>query len=178
MKIFERDPEAKIVEPPPNADGQPSVIYAGQNYVVLLAETFGNGTTGLVEIDHTTLDIGAKIAAAIQGMVVDVAELEGPLHDLYRQMTPTNAADVKAEAMRRILAIVPRWKQRNLNAQAAALAEKGRASWTAEDLATWTSGTALWARVKAIREASDHIEIMDPMPADITDPDLWPEEIL
>ena len=178
MKIFKMEPAAKIVEPAPQADGQPSVIYAGGKYIALLAGEFGDGTTGLVEIDHTDVDMRAQIAACIKGMVVEVAELDGLLRDLYQRMTLPNTGDVKAEAMRRILAIVPRWKQRNLNAQAAALAEKGRETWTPEELAAWNASAALWARVKAIREASDHIEIMDPMPVDIKDPDLWPEERL
>jgi hypothetical protein len=83
-------------------------------------------------------------------------------------------ARVKAEASRRILEVVPEWKQRNLTAQAAQLAEKGRANWTAEDLAAWNAGMAIWAQVAAVRAASDAIEAMAEIPADVADPALWP----
>jgi hypothetical protein len=82
---------------------------------------------------------------------------------------------VKAEAARRIVAILPEWKQRNLTAQAAILAEKGRANWTADELAAWEAGAALWARVAAIRAASDAIETMEPIPRDVSADDLWSE---
>lgn len=82
---------------------------------------------------------------------------------------------VKAEAYRRIIAIVPEWKQRNLTAQAAVLAEKGRANWTPEETAAWDAGSAIWARIAAIRAASDDIEAIDPIPSDFTDNSYWPE---
>jgi hypothetical protein len=82
-------------------------------------------------------------------------------------------AAIKAEAERRILAICPEWKQRNLTAQAAILAEKGRSQWTAGELDAWTTGEALWAQVAAIRAASDALEAMDPIPEDITDDTHW-----
>ena len=67
-------------------------------------------------------------------------------------------ARVKAAAAVRILAIVPEWKQRNLTAQAALLAVKGQANWTAEERASFAAGRAIWDRVLAIRLASDKIE--------------------
>ncbi|MDG4650125.1 hypothetical protein P6F26_16880 [Roseibacterium sp. SDUM158017] len=87
---------------------------------------------------------------------------------------PATPEEVKAEAHRRIVAIVPEWKQRNLIAQASRLAEKGRANWTAGELAAWDAGEAIWMQVSAIRTASDVIEAMDPIPADITAAELWP----
>lgn len=83
-------------------------------------------------------------------------------------------ASIKAEANRRILAIVPEWKQRNLTAQAAQLAERGRENWTAEELAAWNAGLAIWAQVAAVRAASDAIEAMAEIPQDVADPALWP----
>lgn len=80
---------------------------------------------------------------------------------------------IKAEAERRILAILPEWKQRNLTAQAAILAEKGRDNWTDAELIAWTAGEALWAQVAAIRAASDALEAMDPIPDDVTDDAHW-----
>jgi hypothetical protein len=80
---------------------------------------------------------------------------------------------VKAEAQRRIVAFVPEWKQRSLIAQAAILAEKGRANWTADELAAWNAGSAVWGRVAVLRAASDALEAMDPIPADYTDDSYW-----
>ena len=80
---------------------------------------------------------------------------------------------VKAEAMRRILALCPEWKQRNLTAQAAILAEKGRAGWTTDEFAAWNAGKAIWDQIAAIRSRSDAIEAMDPIPADFADDQHW-----
>jgi len=80
---------------------------------------------------------------------------------------------VKVEAMRRILAICPEWKQRNLTAQAAILAEKGRANWTTDELAAWDAGRAIWDQIAAIRQRSDALEAMDPIPADFADDHHW-----
>lgn len=88
---------------------------------------------------------------------------------------PPTPAMVKREAMRRILAIAPEWKQRNLTAQAVLLQHKGVASWTGDETAAWAAGEALWARIAAIRAASDTIEAMAPIPADYADDSHWPE---
>jgi len=87
---------------------------------------------------------------------------------------PITADQVKAEAYRRIIAICPEWKQRNLTAQAAILAEKGRANWTAEELAAWDAGEAIWQQIAAVRAASDVLEAMDPIPDDYTSDGYWP----
>jgi len=86
---------------------------------------------------------------------------------------PITAQQVKDEAYRRIIAICPEWKQRNLTAQAAILAEKGRANWTAEELAAWEDGEAIWAQIAAVRAASDVLEAMDPIPDDYIDDKHW-----
>ena len=86
------------------------------------------------------------------------------------------AQQVKAEAQRRILAILPEWRQRNLTAQAAILAEKGRANWTKAETDAWTAGRALWDRINAIRAASDALEALDPIPADYADDHHWTED--
>lgn len=82
---------------------------------------------------------------------------------------------VKDEAYRRIVAICPEWRQRNLTAQAAILADKGRANWTTGELANWNAGKAIWERIAAIRAASDTIEAMTPIPQDYTNNSYWPE---
>lgn len=87
---------------------------------------------------------------------------------------PGTVERVKAEAGRRILAICPEWKQRNLTAQAAQLAKKGEANWTTEEAAAWAAGEALWGQIAAIRAASDVIEAMEPIPANFYDLPDWP----
>ncbi len=84
--------------------------------------------------------------------------------------------DVKSEAYRRIVEIVPEWKQRNLIAQGATLAEKGRANWTAEELAGWDAGQAMWGKVAAIRAASDTIEANPPATrGELVTDNRWPK---
>lgn len=80
---------------------------------------------------------------------------------------------IKTEAMRRILALCPEWKQRNLLAQATILAKKGAANWTTEEQAAWDAGEALWTQIAAIRAKSDAIEAMDPRPSNVRDDALW-----
>jgi hypothetical protein len=87
---------------------------------------------------------------------------------------PGTVERVKDEAYRRIIAICPEWKQRNLTAQAAQLAKKGEANWTPEEQAAWAAGEAIWNQIAAIRAASDVIEAMDPIPANLYDLLDWP----
>lgn len=114
------------------------------------------------------------------GKIVDVmtGEETEVLEDL-RTPEPDPPRDVmirmvKREAQRRILAIVPAWKQRNLLAQATILAKKGEANWTAQEQAAWAAGEAIWTQVAAIRAASDVIEALDPIPTDFDDDARWP----
>lgn len=69
-------------------------------------------------------------------------------------------AQVKAEAQRRILAILPQWKQANLTARGVELSTKmlmgGTLTQAEKD--EMEAGFALWDKVKAIRAASDLIE--------------------
>lgn len=101
-------------------------------------------------------------------------ELVGNAWVLGWDVDPVTPEMVKAEAHRRIIAVLPEWKQRNLTAQATILAEKGRTNWTAEEAAAWAAGEALWAQIAAIRAASDTLEAMDPMPDDIHAWEGWP----
>lgn len=87
---------------------------------------------------------------------------------------PATVEMVKAEAYRRIIAICPEWKQRNLTAQAAQLAKKGETNWTPEEAAAWAAGEAIWNQIAAIRAASGVIEAMDPIPVAFMDEIYWP----
>jgi hypothetical protein len=80
---------------------------------------------------------------------------------------------VKAEAYRRIIAICPEWKQRNLTARAAQLAKKGEANWTQDEAAEWAAGEAIWDQIATIRTKSGVIEAMDPIPEDYTADTYW-----
>ncbi len=93
--------------------------------------------------------------------------------DEWAAMKPGTADEVKAEANRRIIQIVPEWKQRNLLAQAILLNDKGRANWTAQESEDWDTALLIWAQVEAIRTRSDAIEAMEPIPADLQDDALW-----
>ncbi len=62
-------------------------------------------------------------------------------------------AETKAEANRRILAILPEWKQRNYTARAV---EKVAAGEVGDD--EWNAMSAAWSAIKAVRVASDAIE--------------------
>lgn len=107
---------------------------------------------------------------------------QGPLTEVGGVVTrgwvvediPATAERVKEEAYRRIIAICPEWKQRNLTAQAAQLAKKGEANWTPEEAAAWVAGEAIWNQIAAIRAASDVIELMDPIPVAFMDEIYWP----
>lgn len=109
------------------------------------------------------------------GVVVEVPDVEvfGTPEQQEARAAKAHIAAVKAEAYRRITAICPEWKQRNLTAQASILADKGRDAWTDDETAAWEAGEAIWADIKALRAASDAIEVMDPRPADVTADELW-----
>lgn len=123
-------------------------------------------TDGAISDDH--VQSGGAVFAWDEGtgaVVETLPETAVPLADIQAGLV----AQVKADAEGRILPIADRDKQRNLLAQAAILSEKGRANWTADELAAWDAGLAVWNRIKAIRDASDAIEaaILD---ADVTTP--------
>ena len=131
----------------------------------------------LAEWDIYPLAEGAKPAPERWQRVV-----KGPVEQVAGVWTQTyvtedrlaTAEGVKAEAYRRIVAVIPEWKQRNLTAQATQLLHKGTANWTPEDQAAWDAGNAIWGQVAAIRAASDQIEAMDPIPTDFMDDSYWP----
>lgn len=57
MKIFEIQPNAKIIEPAVDGDN-PEVIYIGQKFIALMdADKFPKGTKGLKAVDHKKEEI-------------------------------------------------------------------------------------------------------------------------
>lgn len=87
-----------------------------------------------------------------------------------------SAHDVKAEANRRIEAIMPSFKQRNalaLGMETVMTYGADPANWP-EDLQQVNAAMMdKWAIIKAIRIRSDEIEAMDPIPTDFRDDSYW-----
>jgi len=83
---------------------------------------------------------------------------------------------VKLEAKRRIIAVYPRWKQRNLTARGVELV-KIRVlvgSWTVDEQTEVDAIQAVWDWVKSVRTSSDALEAQNPVPVDFTDDKHWP----
>jgi len=90
-------------------------------------------------------------------IVGDQPEWIGPAPDISAFLVDAQkkslVSETKAEANRRILAILPEWKQRNYTARAV---EKLAAGEVGDD--EWNAMNAAWTAIKAIRVASDAIE--------------------
>lgn len=92
----------------------------------------------------------------------------------YAPPAPT-AADVKAEAGRRIVALYPEWKQRNMTARGVELLHiRASQPWTPEEQAEADSLQAAWVWIGSLRAASDALEATQPIPADWRDDHYWP----
>lgn len=127
---------------------------------------------GVYPVSTETLpEFDPRWQRAVQGPLTKVGDVV--TRGWIIENIPATVEGVKAEAYRRIVAICPEWKQRNLTAQAAQLAKKGEANWTPEDATAWADGEAIWDEVAAIRAASDRIEAMDPLPADFVKDTYW-----
>ena len=86
------------------------------------------------------------------------------------------AADIKAEAGRRILLIAPSWKQSNMIARVLELTNahgSDPATWPTEAQAERATYDALWQSIKAIRAHSDALEAAPPPLADLPNAG-WP----
>lgn len=84
-------------------------------------------------------------------------------------------AAVKDEAQRRITSAYPQWKQANMTARSIELQDilRVNGSWTEEEQAEYDLYKARWAWIKAVRECSNAIEAMDPIPSDFYLNDYW-----
>lgn len=127
---------------------------------------------GVYPVSTETLpDIDPRWQRAVQGPLTKTGDVV--TRGWIIENVPATVEGVKAEAYRRIIAIVPEWKQRNLTAQAAQLAKKGEANWTPEEAAAWSAGEAIWNQVATIRAKSDALEAMSPIPVDYKDDRWW-----
>ena len=89
---------------------------------------------------------------------------------------PPSTGEVKAECRRRILAIMTEDQQRNtLAVGQAATMQFGAdpANWPADLQARQAVALAAWAEIERLRQLSNEIEEMEPMPADISSDELW-----
>lgn len=84
-------------------------------------------------------------------------------------------ANVKEEANARILNTYPLWKQSNMTARAVELQDIWRIkqSWSTTEQQEATDLKAAWTWIKNIRQKSDLLEAMDPIPDDYTDDSYW-----
>jgi len=78
--------------------------------------------------------------------------------DPLKETLASKITEVKAEAGRRIVSLIPEWKQRNLTARAALLAIKGQANWTQAEADEFAVGALLWDAVTNLRTASNLLE--------------------
>lgn len=112
-----------------------------------------------------------------QVVSTDVRRVDGVVKyvNVLEEAPGPTAEDVKAEANRRIIAVCPDWKQRNLTAQAVLLAKQvaDGTPLSLEQKAAWEAGQALWMQIAAIRGKSDEIEAMSPIPRDFADDGYW-----
>ena len=88
-----------------------------------------------------------------------------------------SADEVRKTAKQLILQYCPEWKQRNITNKSIELVQKGAENWTTEELAEYNSNQAIWAKIKEIRDASNALEAMSPIPHDIWSEEHWPDGI-
>jgi hypothetical protein len=83
-------------------------------------------------------------------------------------------AAIKAEARRRILAVFPDWKQANMTARGVELVKLRALNglWTTGELAEADALQAAWDWIKAVRAASDALEVS--LPVDYAADANWP----
>jgi len=80
---------------------------------------------------------------------------------------------VKQEASRRILAIAPDYRQRNLLARSVELLRIGEANLTQEQRDEVLAIELIWETIQMIRARSDAIEAMQPIPSDYAADKYW-----
>ena len=104
----------------------------------------------------------AGVITAFPGDIPSQAEQDAWIAEYEATVPKENKKiEVKTEARRRILEIVPDWKQSNLNARMNELNKKvsiDGGTLTADELAEVAAMHALWDQAKSIRNKSDALE--------------------
>ena len=120
--------------------------------------------------DISGLPAAARDAITAHWAAMDLGEWQAIAHP---PVVPPSEAEIGMEAERRILKVMPEWKQRNLTARGVELLQarvlNGR--WSPEDAAEAAAIQAQWDRVKAIRARSDELE--QTLPIDFTADQHW-----
>lgn len=119
-----------------------------------------------VQGDLSLSDDGAAVCRPVRAKTADeVAAMRAAKVDA-----------VKAEAERRIVAVMPEWRQRNslaLGLELVTTLGTDVSAWPAEQRATYASVMASWAQIKALRATSDALEASvptDPAAIEVFDP--------
>ena len=102
------------------------------------------------------ITVNGKTRDMTEGEVAELAASQPPL-DAIRAIA---ILAIKTEAQRRILAIAPAYRQANLTARAAEISLFEEKPYSAEIEAELTAGRAVWAAIKAVRDASDAAEAL------------------
>lgn len=87
-----------------------------------------------------------------------------------------NADEVKVEASIRIISIMPEVKQRNAMAKGLSLSFVHGADpslWPRGERVRLASVLRDWAKIERIREVSNALEMLDPIPLDFKDDSYW-----
>lgn len=83
---------------------------------------------------------------------------------------------VKKEAAKRILDVADENQQRNMLAEAAFILDIAKSSRTEAQKARVEELKSIWAYIEAVRDASNILEAMDPIPQDFQNDSYWPEK--
>ena len=103
-------------------------------------------------------DDASSAGRELYAAIVDAGGIAPHVPDPAQQEAERIAA-IKAEAGRRIVAIYPEWKQRNMTAEAAALIRyEAAGTITAEQSARLDALEPSWAWIASVRAASDQAE--------------------
>lgn len=128
-----------------------------------------------VPVETETVGASGPLMGASTETIVEQARV------IKRTTHTTVAIDVqkmavKNEARRRILTRYPEWKQTNMVARGLELQDIWRQSgaWTAEEQAEANALAVAWGWIKAVRAASDLLELLSPIPSDFNNDTRWP----
>ena len=97
--------------------------------------------------------------------------------EIKRRPIEAQVAAVRNESGRRIYTPFPQWRQANYTARAVELVKTQVMGGllTEQETAELAQLQAAWDWIKAVREASNALEVMDPIPANYQDDKYWPQ---
>lgn len=130
-----------------------------------------------VTIDGTRMTVPDDMGNRHRQMIAEWEEQGNTIPDFVPP--PIDVAEVKAEAGRRIEAIMKPHQQANFQAQfAESVIMHGPdvSKWPENLQQTLSAAMSKWAEIKRLRTRSDEIEQMDPIPADFRNDSYWENE--